>query len=214
MNAEAVDTLEAPSRRAGRAAVGGAALLSAAALTDALLRGAGVVPVWDEETGAGAAKGAMDLVHAGAYVLLAVGLTAAGPGIDAGRSAVRLLRRLLVADLGALAAVFAVLAAVHLGGGTTSAALGAVAGVSFALVLLLPLVLGAVLVRRRGLRLPAAVLVGILPVLGLTLALAAADPAWAHPAYLEVTAYLGIALLAATASTPRVPADVDARVAS
>ena len=197
------NTIGTSAQRVGRAAVVGAAVVSAAALTDAVLRGAGATPLWDEETGSAAANATMALLHTAPYLLLAVGLLKAGPEIDAGRRGVGLLRRLLVAALGVLAATFAALAAAHAVGGALPDALGAVFGVSFGLVLLLPFVLGAVLLRRRDLRPAALVLVGLLPVLGLTVALAAVAPDWAHPAYLETAAYVGTALLVTGAMSRR-----------
>ena len=196
-------TIDTSTHAVGRAAVVGAVVVSAAALTDAVLRGAGVTPAWDEQTGSATAKATMALLHTVPYLLLAMGLLKAGPEIDAGRRGVGLLRRLLVVVLGVLAASFAALAGVHAVASATPDALGAVLGVSFGLVLLLPLVLGAVLLRRRDLRPAALVLVGLLPVLGVTFALAAVAPDWAHPAYLETAAYVGTALLVTGAMSRR-----------
>ncbi len=181
--------------RLGVAAVVAAAGMSVLAVSDAVVRGTGGVPVWDEATGSAAAVSAADAVHGLGYLVLATGLAAAGRRVDAGRRGARLLRRLIVADLVVLGAAFLGLAGLHAARAVVPGALGAVFGVSFALLFLLPVALGAVLLRRRGTRLPAGLLLGVVPALGVTFGLAAVAPDWAHPAYLETLVYVGLATL-------------------
>jgi hypothetical protein len=109
--------------------------------------------------------------------------------IDEGSAARRWIRRLLAIDLAVLAVgfVFSYL--------LDSEVWGGVAGVTFILMFVLGVVLGATLLRRPDVRLPAVLMVAVVPVIGLTFALAALAPGWGHPGYAETALYLGIALL-------------------
>ena len=81
-----------------------------------------------------------------------------------------------------------------------------VAGIAFLLMFLLGTALGALLLRTADLRVPAALLVSTLPVIGLTILLGVLAPGWGHPAYAETTLYVGIALLGTTIAARTDPA--------
>jgi hypothetical protein len=102
------------------------------------------------------------------------------------------VRRALVLDLVVLA----------VGGAASSVVgaefLGAVAGIAFLTMFLLGTILGATLLRRPSLRLPAVLMAATVPVLVLSFALVAVAPRWGHPAYAETVLYLGVALLGTT----------------
>jgi hypothetical protein len=113
--------------------------------------------------------------------------------IDRGSRLRRWVRRLLVADLAVLAAVFGIgiplmgtLEAVSL-----DTAVGAVAGVAFASMFILAVALGLCLVRVRELRPSVVLLLAVLPAIGLAIILDAIGSPFAHPAYAETAVYLG-----------------------
>jgi hypothetical protein len=72
---------------------------------------------------------------------------------------------------------------------------GAVAGTAFAAMFVLSCALGISLLTRRELRPAAWLLSAQIPLLALTLLLAATGNPFAHPAYLEVASALGLALV-------------------
>jgi hypothetical protein len=81
-----------------------------------------------------------------------------------------------------------------------SDAFGAIAGIAFLVMFVVGAVLGAVLLRRPDVRLPAALMVSVVPLIGLTFAVEALAPGWGHPGYAETALYMGIALLGLTAA--------------
>jgi hypothetical protein len=138
------------------------------------------------------------MTHGLGYALLATALAVAGPRIDAGNAVRRWIRRLLVVDLGLLAAMFLagtpfLPALERAGWGSVTSAFG---GISFLLMFVLAVALGLASVRRREGRPATLVLVATVPLLGLAVGLGALDSGFAHPAYPETTVYLGLALLA------------------
>jgi hypothetical protein len=112
----------------------------------------------------------------------------------------RLLSWLLAVALGVLAVSFLVIDPIAAVTGQTSAApLGAfsnVTGVAFLLMFLLAFLLGLTLRRRPEFRVPAVLLVGVGPVILLTVLAGALGSGFAHPAYVETLVNLGVVLLA------------------
>ena len=178
-----------------RSAVAGAVLTSAIALGDAGWQAtSNEPPPWTPGEGIEWVARAGDAAHGVTYALLAAALVHCAARIDAGRAAVRWLRRILAVDLGVLAVPFLVSAATGALAGDSP--VGAVTGVGFLALFPLAIALGVVLDARSATRhLPAWVLTATLPVIGLTALLGAVG--WAHPGYAETTIYLGLALLAA-----------------
>lgn len=179
-----------------RPALYAAVALSALAIGDAVLRGSDVLPPWDPERGPSWALTAVDVVHGAAYALLAVVLVAAAAAIDGGRAPVRWLRRMLLVDLAVLAVVFLLAAAGLVG--LDSEVAGIVGSVCFAAMFLLGLALGVALVRRPGLRLPAALMIAPLALVPLAVLADAVAPGWGHPGWAEAALYVGLALLGGT----------------
>lgn len=189
-------------------ALGAAVALSVLSIGDAILRATSdAVPPWDDEGGTTWAIVSTNLLMTATFGLLAAVLVRNAARIDQGSRVRRWFRRLLVADLAVLACGY-VLASV-LGSGTA----GAVAGVAFLAMFVLGALLGGALLRRPDVRLPAALMVATVPLIGLTFALEAAAPGWGHPGYAETALYLGITMLAlavapSTADDAREPAAV------
>lgn len=180
-------------------ALGAAVALSAIAVADAVLRGTGAaLPPWDPDGGTWWAGTVVDLAHGGAYALFAAVLVSVADTLDTGRTAVRWLRRVLVADLAVLATVF-LLGAVRLIG-IENEAVGAIAAVGFVLMFVLGAALGGTLVRRTRLRLPAALMIAPVGVIPLTFLVGTVAPGWGHPAYAEAALYIGLALLGRSAA--------------
>jgi hypothetical protein len=191
-----------------KAAISAAGAFSALSLYDAVHHGiTGHGSVFSDEHGTTWATIAMGLLAAVTFAALSVVLVQGSARIDAGNRVRGWIRRILAVDLVALAAVFAV-GTPFLGGDSALAnVLGAVAGVTFAALFALAFALGLAIVRVPGLRASAVLLVSMVPVIGLTVALQALAPDFAHPAYTETAVYLGIALLGrrpalATSSAP------------
>jgi hypothetical protein len=133
-------------------------------------------------------------VHGLTYALRAAALVHCATRIDAGRAAVRWLRRIAVVDLVLLAVPFLYSAATGAVGG--DGLLGAVLGFAFLALFPLAVALGAVLAARRETRhRPGWLLLATLPLIGVTALLGAVG--WAHPGYAETLVYLGLALLGA-----------------
>ncbi len=177
---------------AARLAAVAAVLSSTVALTDAIsvgVTGEGSVfttgPTWVQHASVGA--------HGVMFALFAVLLVRLAVAVDAGRRGRRWCRRILVA-------VFVVLAVPNLAGIVApldQAPEALTVPVTLAFVAGFPVsaVLGLLLLRAPGLRLPAAVLAAGIAAFAGVLLLAALAPTWAHPGYVEVPQYLGIALL-------------------
>jgi hypothetical protein len=178
--------------RTAQAAAVGAVLTSAIAMTDAL-----VVGLTDHESaltlGPGWVERAAVGVHGVVFALLAGVLVGFAAAIDAGSPVRRWTRRVLVALL-------VLMSVPQLAGFVVpiqDVPEPVLVAVSVAFVAGFPVAaaLGLMLLRRPGLRAPAVVLSAVLPVLVLLIAVGFLAPEWAHPAYLEVPQYLGIALL-------------------
>ncbi|WP_448624551.1 hypothetical protein [Geodermatophilus sp. URMC 64] len=183
-----------------RAALGVAVAASVFSVADAVLRATtDVVPPWDADHGTAWGYAGAAILLSVTFVVLAAVLVRAADSIDAGSAARRWIRRVLAADLVVLAVGGAVSTA------TAASVLGAVAGVSFLLMFVLAVVLGATLLRRPETRGPATVLVATLPVIGLTFLVEALAPGWGHPAYAETAVYVGLALLGRSAVAAPVP---------
>jgi hypothetical protein len=178
-----------------RGAVVGAVLTSVIALSDAAWQATSDEPApWAPGEGIEWISRTADAVHGLTYALLAAALVHCAGRIDAGRAAVRWLRRIIVVDLALLAVPFFVSASTGVVGG--DGPLSTVSGIVFLALFLLAFALGVVLVARRETRhLPAWVLVSTLPVIGLTVLAGAVG--WAHPGYVETAVYVGLALLGA-----------------
>ena len=175
-----------------RGALAAAALTSAIALGDAVWQATADEPApWTPGEGTEWVWRVGEASHGLTYALLAAVLWQFGARIDAGRAAVRWVRRVLAVVLALLGAGFLASAAVELG---SEGPVGAVVGVAFLALFPLAVALGGVLVARRETRSPAAwLLVAVVPLLGLTVLASAVG--WGHPAYVETAVYLGLALL-------------------
>jgi hypothetical protein len=173
-----------------RSALGAAVVLSVVSIGDAVLRATtDVVPPWDDESTTTWALVTTNLLMMVTFGLLAAVLVRNAERIDAGSGAVRWIRRVFAVDLGVLATGYLL---VSVAGSET---FGAVAGVAFLVMFVVGAVLGGVLLRRPDVRMPAALMVAPIPIIGLTFALEALAPGWGHPGYAETALYLGIALL-------------------
>jgi hypothetical protein len=148
-----------------------------------------------------------ELVHGVTYATLLVALVATGPSIDAGSPVRRWIRRLLVLDLGLLAAMFLIgspfLPALERAGwGGVASAIGST---TFLLMFILAVALGVASVRRPAVRPAALVLISTVPLIGLAVGLGALGSGFAHPAYAEAAVNLGIVLLSYQAARVRTP---------
>lgn len=175
------------------AGVAGAGTLSTIAITDALWQGfqnSAPAPWHGGEDYPWMVAG-MNFGHAIPYLLMTVILIQIGPRLDSG-GYVRWVRRLLIVTFG----LFAAMTVWGLITGASESALGIfefVPSLLFFALLLLPVMLGVPLFRRRALRLPAILLAGsLLAVIGM---FAFSASPFAHPAYAEAMALFGIALL-------------------
>ena len=179
-----------------RTALGAAVALSGLSIGDAILRATTeVVPPWDDEGGTTWGIVSVGLLMAATFALLAGVLVRNAEWIDDGSPVRRWTRRLLATDLTVLAAGYLVVSMVD------ADAAGAVAGVTFLLMFVLGAVLGGTLLRRSEVRLPAVLMVAVVPLIALTFALEALAPGWGHPGYAETALYVGIALLGMTAAS-------------
>ena len=177
-----------------RAALGAAVVLSVVSIVDAILRATDAVPPWDDELGTTWVVVATNVVMAATFALLAAVLVRDAERIDEGSGAVRWIRRLLAVDLAVLASGFVFVNVFE------AEFFGAVAGITFLAMFVLGAVLGGALLRRPDVRLPAALMVAVVPIIGLTFAVEALAPGWGHPGYAETALYLGIAFLGLTAA--------------
>lgn len=178
-----------------RTALGAAVVLSVVSIADAVLRATtDAAPPWDDELGTTWVIVATNLVMAATFGLLSAVLVRNAERIDRGSRAVRWIRRSLAIDLAVLASGFVF---VNL---FDADVFGAVAGIAFLGMFILGATLGGVLLRRQDVRVPAALMVAAVPMIGLTFALEALAPGWGHPGYAETALYLGIALLGLSAA--------------
>lgn len=169
-------------------AVISAVLVSGIALTDAITQGlTGAASVF---TGGGALATAGDIIHAICFgAIVAVLLTVAAPVFE-GRPWRQVLRWTLVVAYGVMT-IGMMLGAL----GVSPGLLEVLFNLVFALQLLAPAALGITLLVQ-GDRSPSAwLLAGTIAAFGLMFALGATAPAWAHPAYTEVLADVGLALV-------------------
>jgi hypothetical protein len=184
--------------------------ISAVALTDAMIRGfhQGRSPI-DEQQGIGWVNVTVTVVHAVGYAVLAGLLASQRDMVDAGSRVRRWIRRLLVVALAVLVALYGVISFVvdmeEQSPAVTVA--GAVGGTAFAAMFVLSCALGISLLTRRELRPASWLLSAQLPLLALTLLLAATASPFAHPAYLEVASALGLALLGWPSRRPTAPTE-------
>jgi hypothetical protein len=188
---------------------------SGVALLDATLGGlTGEPTVLAAESGMSLPLLFGSLLHAAAYVALALLLHVHGDRIDAGSRTRRVSRIGLQVSYLLMALFFgpAVTGAWMTGADpsdlphllTLPAALG------FAGLFLCTITLGIALLKVPGMRLPALVLTGVTAGIGLTSLLGALDSDFAHPAYPEALAYVGTALI----GVGSVPRPVDRRLSS
>ena len=197
-----------PLSRHHRWALTGAVLTSAIALTDAVTHGlTGGFSPFSEESDLTLLVVAGTLVHGLAYVAFAVVLLTEAGRFSATNRVARSSRWVVLASLAVLAAGFLTVSPVatvlDAYDGTAYAVFGIVAGLGFAGLLLGSMVMGLALLRTDALGLGARVLALLLPALGVTLLLAWLSPLWAHPAYVETLAYVGLALLGVGAGSSR-----------
>lgn len=110
----------------------------------------------------------------------------------------RWLARLLAAAIGVLAVSFLIIDPIAAATGLTAAveAFSIVTGIAFLLMFLLAFLLGLALRRRAELRVPAILLIGIGPVVLLTVLVGALGSDFAHPAYAETLVNLAVVMLA------------------
>ncbi|MGO4690569.1 hypothetical protein [Glaciibacter sp. 2TAF33] len=175
------------------AGLAGAAVLSTIALTDALWQGfEGTPPPWGVQGGHDWMLAGVNLGHAVPYLLLTAVLMQVGPQLDSG-GFTRWVRRLLIVTF-LLFAVMMLWGAIT---GANSESLGvfeAGTTILFFALLLLPIILGFAMLRRRDVRLPAILLAGSLVPVVLMFVLSELT-SFAHPAYAEALALFGVALL-------------------
>jgi hypothetical protein len=183
-----------------KSALGAAVVLSIVSIGDAVLRATGgTAPPWDDELGTAWVVVATNLIMTATFALLATVLVRHAGRIDEGSGARRWIRRLLAVDLAVLAGGFLFASVIDW------EFFGAVAGVTFILMFVLGAVLGGMLLRRPDLRLPAGLMVAVVPVIPLSFALEAMAPGWGHPGYAETVLYIGIALLGTRLAGAPVP---------
>ncbi|GAA1652886.1 hypothetical protein [Georgenia ruanii] len=187
--------------RLTRAALAAATAVALIALTDAVTHGlTGEFSVF-ADGGPAWAYYVSTVAHGLLYALLTAVLVVNGHRIDDGRGAVRWVRRVLVALLVMLAVPFLLGVVV-----TTEDAPAWLLGLTTAgFVASFPVstVLGILLLRRPGRRLPAVLLAAVGGGLVLTLLLGALGSDFAHPAYAEVLQFFGVALLGRAVSPAR-----------
>ncbi|WP_157155661.1 hypothetical protein [Diaminobutyricimonas sp. LJ205] len=177
------------------AALVGATVMSTIALTDAIWAAnlPGTPSPWSLEAGNDFMLRGVGFGHAIPYLLLAAVLLKAGPIVDAGRRFVAVVRWILIVGF----ALFGILFGWDAVGDPRaeySELLSLISTGAFIVTLLVPIVLGFALIRRRELRLPVLFLIAPVLLFPLTLLLAAIST-WGHPAYLETAVNFGVALL-------------------
>ena len=183
-----------------RWALAGATATSAIALTDAVTHGlTGGYSPFSDESDLLALVALGNVVHGLTYVALGAVLIREAARFRSLNRVARGSRWVILASLAVLAVGFIVVAPVislrNAYDSGTYVAFGLVAGPAFFGMILGSLVLGLALLRTQVLGVGARILALMLPVLGLTLLLTSLLPLWAHPAYLETTLHLGLALL-------------------
>jgi hypothetical protein len=190
-----------------KVALTAAVVTSAIALTDAITHGlTGDNPFSDESDLAPAVLALVDVIHGLTYVALAVVLVREAARFRSVNRVARAARWVVMASLVTLAIGFILLAPVISWREAYDTplydAFGMVGGPAFFGLIFGSLALGLALARDRRLGVGARVLLLMLPVFGGMMLLAWLAPAWAHPAYLETTLQLGLALLGVDAARP------------
>ncbi|KAE8763155.1 hypothetical protein [Georgenia thermotolerans] len=149
------------------------------------------------------------VTHGLLYALLTAVLVVNGSRIDAGRGAVRWVRRVLIALLALLAVSFLLDTAIRFD--DAPAWLLGLTTAGFVVGFPVSTVLGILLLRRPEMRLPAVLLTATGGGLALTLLLGAVGSDFAHPGYAEVLQFFGVALLGRAASPAREASPSSAR---
>lgn len=184
------------------AALVGATVMSTIALTDAIWAAnlPGTPSPWSAEAGTDFMLRGVGFGHAVPYLLLAAVLIQAGPVIDVGRRFVAVVRWILIVGFALFGILFGWNAIVdpH---GEASELVSLISTGAFIVTLLVPIVLGFALIRRRELRLSVLFLIAPVLLFPLTLLLGMIST-WGHPAYLETAVNFGVALLALTVAWP------------
>ena len=143
-------------------------------------------------------------VHIVLYALLAAGLVRYGGAIDGGRRFVRVVRWVIAAGYAMFAVLFCWL--IIDPAFDPEGIYGIASTIAFAVTLLVPIVLGFALLRRREFRVPAMLLIAPVVILPLVLVLEGFTD-YAHPGYLETAVNFGVALLCVAAASSSAPAD-------
>ena len=190
-----------------KAALIGAVATSGIALIDAVTHGlTGHSSAFADDSGLPVVTALGGVAHGLTYLALGFVLLREADRFLAANRVARAARWVVLASLALLGPAFLFVAPVltltDVGEGVLLRVWGGMAGVAFFGMILGALVLGLALHRERTVGVGARVLSMMVPVLGLTLLLAWAAPAWAHPAYLETTLHFGIALIGVTATRP------------
>lgn len=145
---------------------------------------------------------ATGVAHTVLYALLAAALIRFGPAIDGGRRYVSVLRWIIIAGYAVFAVLFSWIIVDP--GYDATGVYEIAANLAFAVSLLVPIVLGFALIRRRAFRVPALLLIAPIVLLPLTLLLQAFTD-WAHPGYMETAVNFGVALLCVATSGGEIP---------
>ena len=183
------------------AALIGAAGLSAIALSDAVsFAVTGRHTAFSDEFGVNTWFVVGGIVHALAYLAFAGVLWERRARVDGGSRFRRAVRSVLTGALLFLAVGMFAHTGLSVAAGEVNdnAAFGAVAGIALLLMIVGSVTLGLSLLRRPEMRLPAWTLSGILPAVGLTIALGLLGSPWAHPAYAEALVSFGLAFVGLT----------------
>nr|KEP23853.1 hypothetical protein DA06_04065 [Georgenia sp. SUBG003] len=194
------------------AALAAATVVAAIALTDAVTHGLTGSYSAFTESGTGWAYYSSTAAHGLIYALLAAVLAAHAEHIDTGRRAVRRVRRALIGVLAVQAVAF--LLGVAVSADDLPTWVSGMTGVAFLLNFPVSALLGILLLRTPGRRLPALLLTAVLGGLALTVVLGALGSDFAHPAYAEVPQFFGVALLGRAAHRHRSPAPASQVAAS
>jgi hypothetical protein len=172
---------------------------SGLALYDALVGGTtGELTFLDAESGMSLGLMLGSVIHAAAYVILALLLRAHADRIDAGSKVRRGLRIGLAVSYVLMAVFFGPVITYAWATGTDPdnlpGLLAVPAGLGFVGLFAFTIALGMALLKVAGMRMPGLVLTGVVAGLGVTALLGALGSDFAHPAYPETLAYIGTAL--------------------
>lgn len=172
---------------------------SGVAILDAILVGiTGRATVFADQSGMSLTLLLVSLLHAAAYVALALLLHVHREPIDADSLVRRVLRIGLEVSYVLMAVFFGpiVIGTWATGGDPADIPdlLNLPAALGFAGLFLFTIMLGIALLKVPGMRLPALILTGVTAGIGLAILLGALNSDFAHPAYPEALAYIGTAL--------------------